>query len=349
MWNRLKALAKTNPARALARQFLRQSPITLLVVGTALSLLDLAAMYGAATKDGVLHISQGVGLLSHYGFFSTIVGNAIAVYAAKKYYDGVCSLRCSKALTDKRVIQPTLMELENMIKGEGRYQLSIYLLAIFGALCWLLNVGIHLVGDPVSTWGLVLDSTAHRWTFVAMRFHNLYTWLIIMPLVAHVMIFSTIQLRAAITIASASKVLKYDLLNPDHRGGFGFVDNSLIAFNVVAALIYVEVTLHYETFGKLNLQHIVDYVVVTVMLFAINKMFFGDMYALVRRLRLKALNKVKDDVFNDNKLSFEVLKYCYERRIHTSSIGNFVIKAAAIAIPGIVKFWPFIVRTLARV
>jgi hypothetical protein len=143
-------------------------------------------------------------------------------------------------------------------------------------------------------------------------------------------------------------VLVYDLLNPDQRGGFGFVDNSLLAFNIVAALVYIEITMHIETFARLNLEHIVDYMILTGLLLGINKIFFANMYATAKRLRLQSLNKVKDEVFRNNKLSFEVLKYCYERRVSRLSVANFLIQASAIAIPGIVKFWPLIVKAFIR-
>jgi hypothetical protein len=337
-----------NPLSALAKQFVLRSPTTLLAIGVVFALLDFALLYISAAKDGVLYINQGIGLLNHHGLFSTVFGNAIALYAARKYYDGVCSLRTSKAVINNEAVETPLSELNAMIKGEGRYRFSVYLLAIFGAICWLANVRIHLYGDPIATWGHVFDTTEHRWSFLASRFHNLYTWLIIMPWVVHVMIFSSIQLRRAMTTASRASMLRYDLLNPDQRGGFGFIDKSAIAFNVIAGLVYVQVTLHFETFSKLNLQHIVDYVVVTVLLVGVNRMFFADMYGTIKSLRVESLNKVKENVFKNDKLSFEVLKYCYERRIHTSSIIIFVTKAVAIAVPGVVKFWPVIVKTLTR-
>lgn len=169
-----------------------------------------------------------------------------------------------------------------------------------------------------------------------------------MPLVVYVMIFSSFQLRKAVTIASSEGVLTYDLLNPDQRGGFGFVDNALLAFNIVAALVYIQITLYIETYAKYNLEHIVDYIILTVLLVGINKLFFADMYGMIKRLRLESLNKVKDEVFRNNSLSLEILKYCYERRIPTLSIANFLVQASAIAVPGIVKFWPFIVKAFGR-
>jgi hypothetical protein len=337
-----------NPARALSEQFVRRSPTVSLSVGIVISLIDLLATYAAAVRDGVLYISGGVGLLNHPGFFSTIIGNAISLYAAKKYYDGVCSIKDSKALADDVVIEKPLKDLRDMVELRGKYRFIMYFLAVIGAAFWTLNFTTHIIGDPVARWGLVFDSRDHPWSFLVIRLHNIYTWIIIMPFVVHVMICSSIQLKRAMSRATEKGVLTYDLLNPDQRGGFGFIDNSLLAFNIVAALVYVEITLHSVTFQRLNLEHIVDYIILTALLFGINKMFFADMYATVKRLRVESLNRVKDEVFKNNNLSFEILKYCYERRVSTLTIANFLVQASAIAIPGIVQIWPSIVKAFTR-
>jgi hypothetical protein len=337
-----------NPARPLAKQFVRRSPTAVLLIGVVLSLADLIAIYTAAVRDGVLHISQGIGLLNHYGVFATVVGNAISLYAAKKYFDGVCSIRSSRAVANTEVVEGSLRNLKAMLEMEGKYQFVLYLLVVFGALCWVSNLAIHTLGNPVAKWGLVFDTLDHPWSFFVSRLHLLYSWTINMPFVVYVMVFSSLQLRKAMAVASNADVLKYDLLNPDQRGGFGFVDNALLAFNAVAALFYVEITLHIETFAKLNLEHIIDYIIITTLLVGINKMFFADMYATIKRLKVEALNKVKEKVFQNDELSFEVLKYCYERKVRMSSIANFVIQAGAIAVPGIVKLWPLIARAFTR-
>ena len=76
-------------------------------------------------------------------------------------------------------------------------------------------------------------------------------------------------------------------------------------------------------------------------------MFLGGIYATIKTLKLEALNKVKDNVYKDDKMSFEILKYCYERRISVSSIVNFVINPGAIVISGIVKLWPLIAKAFS--
>jgi hypothetical protein len=338
-----------NPARALAKQFVRRSPTTLLGVGVILSTVDFVCLYTAAAKEGVLRVDQGVGLLNHYGIFSMILGNAISLYAAKKYFDGVCSIKVSLAVTDGVVVEEPLNDLMAMVELRGKYKRIMYLFLILGTLFWASNFAIDAFGDPVAKWGRTLDTWDHPWSFAAGRFHNILSWIIIMPFVVHVMICSSIQLRRAMSKASAKRALVYDLLNPDRHGGFAFVDKSLLAFNIVAALVYVEVTMHMLTFGRLNLEHIIDYIILTLLLVVINRMFFAKIYAIVKKLRFQALNKVKDEVFENNKLSFEVLKYCYERRVSTLSIASFLVQASAIVIPGIVKYWPVVMKAITRV
>lgn len=335
-----------NPARGLAEQFVRRSPTTLLAFGIALSLVDSLALYAAAAKEGVLHVSKGIGLLNNYGLFSTIIGNAIFLYVAKKEYDSVCSIRTSNAVAHTAPIERSVSTLTAMIKMHRKHQFLIYLLVTIGALFWLSNVGFHVIGNPEVRWGhKVFDSPDHPLTFLASRLHNFYTWLIIMPLVGHVVIYSSIQLRQAILIASRDGALTYDLLNPDKRGGFVFVDKANIAFNVVVALIYIQVTLHVETFARMNTEHLVAYIALTALLVGTNRMFLGSIYGIIKTLRLESLNKVKDKVYMNDKMSFEILKYCYEQRISASSIVKFMVNPGAIIVSGIVKIWPVIVKT----
>jgi hypothetical protein len=332
-----------NPARALAKEFVHRSPTTLLAFGIAISLLDFVAIYIVAANEGVLHVSQGIGLLNNYGLLSTILGNAISLYVAKKYYDGVCSIRTSSAVVKTAPVETSLSTLKDMIEMRGKYQFLIYLLVTIGALLWLSNVAFHVIGDPEVRWGhKVFDSPDHPLTFFASRLHNLYTWLIIMPIVGHVMIYSSFQLRQAIAIASSVDALTYDLLNPDQRGGFAFVDRAHVSFNVVVALVYIQITMHIETFAKMNSEHIIGYIILTVLLVGINRMFLGHIYATIKKLRLESLNKVKDEVYQNDRLSFEILKYCYERRISAASIVNFILNPGVIVVSGIVKLWPVI-------
>lgn len=337
------------PARAIARQFLRRSPMEMLVFGICLTLFDFATLYLASDREGVLHIKNGVGLLDNYGLLSTLFGNTVALYLARKYYEVVASISASKAVVRSSAsIERALSTLEEMVKMRGTHGFLFYGFVTVGVVAWLSNVSGHVFDNPELRWGhKVFDSLDHPVTFAASRIHNIYTWVFILPLLAHVFIYATLQLRRAVAAAFLEGALVFDVLNPDKRGGFGFIDNANIIFNGVAALIYVQVTMHIGTFEKLNPEHITAYIVVTVVLVITNRVFLGDLYAAVKSLKLESLNRIKDQVYRENKLSFEILKYCYEMRVNTLSFVSAAIKAAAIAIPGIVKVWPAIAKALA--
>jgi hypothetical protein len=327
-----------NPLKVLADQFVRRTPTELLVFGIVVSFLDFSLLYVAAAKEGVLHINGGIGLLTNYGLFSTILGNAVFFYVARKYYDSVCSMRASNAVVKTAAIDEALSTLTSMIRMRENYQLWVYLIMIVGVIAWLLNVKSHVLDNPEIKWAhKVFDSTDHPLSFLAPRLHGLYIVLIVMPLLGHVMISTSIQLRRALRTAWWQGALRYDLLNPDQRGGFRFVDHANILSNVVAALVYLQITLHIGTFEVMNTEYVIGYVALTVLLIVMNRMFLGEIYVKIRALRIEALNDLKKNVYNDDKLSFEILKYCYERRISALTILSAAIKAAAIVIPTVLK------------
>lgn len=325
-----------NPARALAEQFVRRSPTTLLVLGVAISVIDFTALYAAAAKEGVLHISQGVGLLNNYWLLSTIVGNAVLPYLAKKYYEGVCSIRTSKAIVNFEPIRKSLGLLTNMITLRQRYRSLMFMLMTMGALFWLSNVAVYIAGNPETRWGLkVFDSLDHPLTSFVSRFHNFYTWLVIMPFVGYVVTCSSLQLKRAITIASREGALTYDLLNPDRRGGFAFLRKAQFSFSVITGLLYIQILLNSFTFQKVNVVRVITYIILTTLVICINGGVFGDIYAEAKKLRFESLDKIKNKVYENDKLSFEILKYCYERRISWYLIVGILIQTAGIVLTGI--------------
>jgi len=327
-----------NPIKALGEQFVRRSPTQLLVFGLVVSFLDFSVLYFAASREGVLRINGGVGLLNNYGLFSTILGNAIFFYVARKYYDSICSMSASNAIVKSAPIEEALSRLTSMIRMRANYQMWVYLIMIVGVIVWLLNVKSHVLDNPEIKWGHpVFDSTNHPLSFIATRLHGLYMVLIVMPLLGHVMISTSIQFRRAFATAWCEGALRYDLLNPDQRGGFRFVDHANILSNVVAALVYLQITLHIGTFEIMNPEYVIGYAALTVLLIVINRMFLGDIYVKIKALRLESLNDVKKSVYNDNKLSFEILKYCYERRVSALTILSAAIKAGAIVIPTVLR------------
>src|ERR1041385_1301632 len=338
-----------NPAQPFARGFLRLNSTMLLALGTVVSAVDAVTLFNAAKWDGVLRIDQGVGLLNNYGLISTLVGNALFFYLAKKYYQGVGSIRKSRALISPETIEPPLSKLKAMVGMERHYVLLLFGFMAVGLIMWLSNFS-HVVTDPEVRWGhKVFDSPDHPFSFAASCAHNLYTWIVVFSFLAHVVICSSLQLWQTIMTATGEGAMRYDLLNPDQRGGFGFIDRAHIAFNVILAIVYVQITLHVETFSRMNGEHIFGYIALTILLILINRLFLGSIYAAIGNLREQALNDLKERVFEDDKLSFDVLKYCYERRVTAASIVNFMINPGAILISGAAKLWPIISKVFIRV
>jgi hypothetical protein len=145
-----------------------------------------------------------------------------------------------------------------------------------------------------------------------------------------------------VKFAIEKEALQYDLLNPDHRGGFLFIEKAHVLFNVLIAVAYVQITLHIGTFERMNVEHYLTYGLATLLLIGGNRIFLGDVYSKIDRVRTEALNKTKENVYKNDALSFEILKYCYEHRSNHFSLLNFVTKATAIAVSIGPKLLPFL-------
>ena len=129
-----------HPARALANQFLVRSTLTLLATGCALSLIDFAALYSAAAKEGVLHIPRGVGLLDNYGLLATLIANGVVINLAKVCVDAIQSITKSKAVTDLAPLQHDLSMLTAMLRMQRQYRFLMFLLVSIGTAFWLSNI-----------------------------------------------------------------------------------------------------------------------------------------------------------------------------------------------------------------
>lgn len=343
-----------NPFRALSEQFLRISPFTVLFFSVAVALLDGAALFAASEHDGVLTIKGGVGLLQNFGLFSTVMGDAILLFLARQYYDVICSARSSKAVVDASVVDEPLSEFDLMIRlGCNKCSMVVrqmlYYLIIAGGILWCSNVGFHVLDDPVRHWGhAVFDSIDHPYAFVASRVHNLYTWLGVMPFTLYVVICGSIQLRKLFRNAVRRRAFRYDLLNPDRRGGFSFIEKSHLVFNVLVAVFYVQIMMHIETFERANVEHYIGIGFATLLLIFGNRIFLGDVHARIEALRFEALNATKENVYKNDALSFEILKYCYEHKVDRYSFLNILTKSAAVVFSAVVKLYPIWSKVLTR-
>jgi hypothetical protein len=332
-----------NPLRMLASEFVRRTPLSLLVAGISISAVEFIVFFWAANREGVLHIQNGVGLLDNYGLMSTLIGNAILPYLARSYYENVCTISYSKALQNSILVEREISALKSMLQLRGRHRFGLYILIFVGSAFWASNTSLHVFGNAEVHWGhKVFDSTNHPFCFYLNRLNNFYTWILILPFCGHVMIFSSNQLVAAISRAIDEKVIIYDLLNPDKYGGFLPVERAHVIYNVMIAMIYVQIALHTGTFNRLNVEHLVSYIAATIILLFGNRLFLGRIYREIRKLRISALNECKDRVYRGDALSFEILKYCYQPRANKFSIFNAITKTGAIFVSLVIKAAPII-------
>jgi hypothetical protein len=179
-----------------------RTPQAVFLASTLISLLDFVALFTAAERDGVLNIPSGVGLLQEHGLLSMILGNCFVPVLVRLYYDAVQSMPESKAVKDETYIKHVLATLSSMVELKLKSSRFLYFLVLVGSLYWLANVGVHIFGNPELRWGhKVFDSTNHPLSFWASRLHNLYTWLVLLPVCAHVAFFASLQLRRAVLTA----------------------------------------------------------------------------------------------------------------------------------------------------
>jgi len=313
------------------------------------ALLDFVTLYVASDKEGVLRIPQGVGFLQDYGLLSTIVGDVILIYLVRRYYDAICSARTSKAVKDPAQIDEPITRLTSMMRMDRRYRQLMYLVVVIGTAFWMSNLGFHLFGNPETHWGhKVFDSKDHVLTFIASRVHNVYTWSLVVPFAVYGLVFCSVQLQRVFASAVHAGSLKYDLLNPDQRGGFSFVDKSQLFFNLVISMFYVQIVLHIGTFERMNIEHYLSIAVATLLLIFGNRIFLGNIYTTINILKVEALNAIKDNVYENDKLSFEILKYCYERRINRYSLWNILTKSIAVVVSAGTKLYPLLEKAITR-
>ena len=176
--------------------------------------------------------------------------------------------------------------------------------------------------------------------FYLNRINNLYTWMLVLPYCGYVMILCTVQLVRIITESADHKAIAYDLLNPDGSGGFGSIERAHVVLNLVIAVIYIQITLHTDTFVRMNPEHAIAYTAATLVLLFGNTTFLGGVYRRIRGLRFRALNEQKERVYNNDALSLEILKFFYEHRRSRFTVMNVATKTVALIVPALLKASP---------
>jgi hypothetical protein len=329
-----------SPLKRFAVQFVEQNPLVLLLGGTAISLLASTVLFSVARHEGVLRIRGGVGFLQNYGLLSTLLANAVLPYLTRLYYDQVGAISRSAITVHGSVIQKEMLALNAMVKLEGEYARMLYFFIFIGLTFCISNASLHILGNSELRWGFVFDSLAHKGSFLVNRINNVYTWALLIPFCGYVVIVSSIQLARAIRKSAQDQSIKYDLLNPDRHGGFASVERTHVIFNLLLAIVYLQIVLYTTTFSTVNFEHVLSYIGITLVFLFGNNLFLGDTYRQIKRLKVEALNACKDRVYSGDNLQFQILKYCYDHRPSLFSAVNLATKAVTVIISLAVKLAP---------
>lgn len=332
-----------NARKSLTKQFIKRAPETLLLFSIILAFFEFILLFIAAKNEDVLFIDGGIGLLNNYGVFASLVGDALLLYLIKKYYEEIRCFFIDLKLSSRSFIDKELESLSNIIKLKTRHKHVLFLFAFIGIAANVSNSMFHILGLSETHWHApVFDSIDHVSCFILNRINALFSWAIILPFCLYVTIFTTIYLIRMIDYLVKNSAVEYDLLNPDRCGGFSFVGKANIYYNFAAAIVYLQITLHIITFNAVNIEHILSYSFITLWFLFGNSFFFNQVFSKIKVLRLKALNKCKDEIYNHDYLSFEIYKYyqsSFASRPYTKEamyIINF-IKAVAVALPFAIK------------
>jgi hypothetical protein len=331
-----------DPARAIARAFVRWEPLTWLLIGSSISIIQVITFVAAARAETVLSIDGGVGLLQNYGLGGNMVANAVLPYLARLYYANVMKAASAVSGTHEQDLLTEIGTVSEATTGAGNFVGTLYLFAFVGLAAWLTNVTFHLLGLAPQHWGhKVFDSPDHPLLFLLNRLNNLYSWVLIAPLCAHVFLWSTLLLPRMFEAAIARGYARFELLHSDRAGGFIAAENAKVIFNAALAVIYLEVTLHTGTFRLAHLEHILVYVSATAALLFGNLWAFKGLDRQLASLREREMEVRRRRVYEDDSLSFQILKYAHETR-PPRLLTTFALKAVPIASSFAIKIAPLL-------
>jgi len=331
-----------DPARAIARAFVRGEPLTWLLVASTISIIQVITFVATARAETVLSIDGGVGLLQNYGLGGNMVANAVLPYLARLYYANVMKAASAVSGGHEQDLEPEITTIRDATTGERNYVGTVYLFAFVGLAAWLTNVTFHVLGLAPQHWGhKVFDSPDHPLLFLLNRLNNLYTWVLITPLCAHVFLWPTLLLPRVFEAAIARGFARFELLHWDRAGGFIAAENAKTIFNVALAVIYLEVTLHTGTFRVAHLDHILVVASATAALLFGNLWAFNRLNKQLALLREREMETRRRRVYEDDSLSFQILKFAQEAR-PPRLVTTVALKAIPIASSFVLKVAPLL-------
>lgn len=320
-----------DPARAVARIFVSREPIVWLVAASAVSVLQAVTFVLAGRAEHVLWIERGVGLFQNYGLGANLIANALLPYLARLYYDYTMKAAATASGDKAEDLRQEIERIANATQGKGRFVGTIHAFAFVGLLMWISNISYHVLGLASTHWGhAVFDSPDHPTMFVLNRINNFYSWVVIAPLCAHVFLWPTILLPRLIRAAIERGATRFELLHSDRAGGFVAVENAKFVFNTALAVIYLQVTLHSGTFRLAHLDHILVFIAATVALLFGNYWVFRRVDRELAALKEKEIEIRRRRVYEDDPLSFEILRFAYGTR-PPHLLGTIALKVLPIA------------------
>lgn len=328
----------------ISKYFLQIKAEYLLVINVLIAFVEFIMMYLAAKKENVLFIDGGIGFLNNYGVMSVILGDALLIYMAKKHVDLLSSINKHSKCIDVKTYLSEKNKYYSILRLETFNGLWLVLFMFIGVGYSVSNISHHVFGTEGQHWNtIVYDSMHHHvLSFLANKICMIYSWILILPFSFYIIIESIFHLNRLLNAILKENIFKYELIHPDKNGGFSYVSRINFYCNMAISILYIQVTMHLITFAIPNSTYYLAYVTITILFLFGNTIFFGSFYKKVEELRLKSLNRYKEDINKNDRFSFEVYKFYHESFIQKTNLGNSdtlikLTKLVSILIPVIIK------------
>lgn len=323
--------------------FNRTSSEKMLLLGIFIASTFFVIFLVTAHFENVLYIENGVGFVENYGLIAALICDALLFFLTKKYL-AACELVYEKSSfghIDR--IQIAKNKLKNTIYLKTPEKFALLFFVLLGVIALSSNIALHIGGDVSKHWnGDVFDSLAHPYSFGLNKAFSFYSWCLVIPFCGFVALASTQFLGSTADAIYDSVDAHYDLLNSDNAGGFGQIRYAVMFFNLGIVLVYLQITLYMVTFSGLNWRQLIAYMLATLALLAANFIFFSRIERVIHKKRNEALDLVKSQAYDGDRLKFDILRYYLEEFSRKSlqrrlSLFVLTLKSVAIIIPPVIK------------
>lgn len=310
-----------NIGASLLKSSLNSDPKWLLIWGVIISLFELLLLITAARIDGTWKIVNGIGLSNHYAIFTFLVGDITLLFFLRKYIDTTQSFRKNLELTEqhKKIVENYIEQFKNNIFMKNHSKFLYIFFILIGLIFWASNLHHHLSGNTVNQWGrLTYDAFQFKWGFYCTRVHLFISWVVILPFFAFATIYSTLTLVTIIKDMDNKSILPFDMLHNDQCGGYSFIGEAHIYFNLIISVCYIEVSSVVFISKDITLEQLLIYIFLTITLFLGNTIILHSSLDSLKRARNKILNAYKQKIAQSNHgYNFEIYKYCINEVKHS--------------------------------